>query len=75
MFKVLQIPMSSLRPSFPDLGPTGQWKWLPGQIFREHLSEDEVVLLARRYLQQVSPHILHTPQVRLRTSNTCAPSS
>lgn len=28
-----------------------------------------------KHLQQVSPLILHTPQVRLQISNTCAPSS
>lgn len=40
-----------------------QWKWLLDQIFQEDFSEDEeVVLLATDYMQQVSQLIRSTPR-------------
>lgn len=72
-FSGYPCPLSVL--PFLPLAPQPQWKWLQGQIFREHFSEDEEVLLAMKYWQQVSPLILHIPQVRLRISDTCTPSS
>lgn len=43
--------------------PQLQWKWLLDQIFQEDFSEDEeVVLLATDYMQQVSQLIRSTPR-------------
>lgn len=64
----LDTHVLSVLPFLPS-APQPQWKWPLGQI-----SEDKV-LLAMKYLQQVSPLILHTPQVRLWVSNTCTPRS
>ncbi|XP_021102752.1 endothelin-converting enzyme-like 1 [Heterocephalus glaber] len=42
--------------------PYLRWKWLLDQIFQEDFSEDEeVVLLATDYMQQVSQLIRSTP--------------
>lgn len=43
--------------------PQLQWKWLLDQIFQEDFSEEEeVVLLATDYMQQVSQLIRSTPR-------------
>ena len=43
--------------------PQLRWKWLLDQIFQEDFSEDEeVVLLATDYMQQVSQLIRSTPR-------------
>lgn len=43
--------------------PQLRWKWLLDQIFQENFSEDEeVVLLATDYMQQVSQLIRSTPR-------------
>lgn len=48
---------------FLSLAPQLQWKWLLDQIFQEDFSEDEeVVLLATDYMQQVSQLIRSTPR-------------
>lgn len=50
-------------PTAPTHGPQLQWKWLLDQIFQEDFSEDEeVVLLATDYMQQVSQLIRSTPR-------------
>lgn len=59
LLRYVQSSPDALHPSFPALSP--QWKWLRDQIFQEHFSEDEEVLLAMKYLQQVFPPNLHTP--------------
>lgn len=47
----------------PPSAPQLQWKWLLDQIFQEDFSEDEeVVLLATDYMQQVSQLIRSTPR-------------
>lgn len=44
------------------MAPQLRWKWLLDQIFQEDFSEDEeVVLLATDYMQQVSQLIRSTP--------------
>lgn len=51
-------PVASL-----PLAPQLQWKWLLDQIFQEDFSEEEeVVLLATDYMQQVSQLIRSTPR-------------
>lgn len=53
------------RPPPPTVLPAPQlrWKWLLDQIFQEDFSEDEeVVLLATDYMQQVSQLIRSTPR-------------
>lgn len=50
-------------PCFLPSDPQLQWKWLLDQIFQEDFSEDEeVVLLATDYMQQVSQLIRSTPR-------------
>lgn len=50
-------------PLSPSVAPQLQWKWLLDQIFQEDFSEDEeVVLLATDYMQQVSQLIRSTPR-------------
>lgn len=45
------------------MAPQLRWKWLLDQIFQENFSEDEeVVLLATDYMQQVSQLIRSTPR-------------
>lgn len=45
------------------VSPQLRWKWLLDQIFQEDFSEDEeVVLLATDYMQQVSQLIRSTPR-------------
>ncbi|XP_066089121.1 endothelin-converting enzyme-like 1 [Saccopteryx bilineata] len=52
---------SSSCPTVPTHAPQLQWKWLLGQTFQEDFSEDEeVVLLATDYMQQVSQLIRST---------------
>lgn len=44
------------------MAPQLRWKWLLDQIFQEDFSEEEeVVLLATDYMQQVSQLIRSTP--------------
>ncbi|KAM8999712.1 endothelin-converting enzyme-like 1 isoform 3-T4 [Sarcophilus harrisii] len=46
-----------------QITPHLRWKWLLDQIFQENFSEDEeVVLLATEYMQQVSQLIRSTPR-------------
>jgi hypothetical protein len=55
-------PLLSPVASLP-LAPQLQWKWLLDQIFQEDFSEEEeVVLLATDYMQQVSQLIRSTPR-------------
>lgn len=53
------VPLSPSHAPPPQL----RWKWLLDQIFQEDFSEDEeVVLLATDYMQQVSQLIRSTPR-------------
>lgn len=64
-------PLSSV---VPTLCPQLRWKWLLDQIFQEDFSEDEeVVLLATDYMQQVSQLIRSTPHRWGCTSPTPGP--
>lgn len=62
-----------------SVAPQLRWKWLLDQIFQEDFSEDEeVVLLATDYMQQVSQLIRSTPRrYRCQSPTTkplpCAP--
>lgn len=59
MWLSLTLAVPCFLPSDPQL----QWKWLLDQIFQEDFSEDEeVVLLATDYMQQVSQLIRSTPR-------------
>lgn len=50
-------------PLSPSVVPQLRWKWLLDQIFQEDFSEDEeLVLLATDYMQQVSQLIRSTPR-------------
>ncbi|KAG8515583.1 Endothelin-converting enzyme-like 1 [Galemys pyrenaicus] len=50
-------------PTVPAQHPQLRWKWLLDQIFQEDFSEEEeVVLLATDYMQQVSQLIRSTPR-------------
>lgn len=56
------------------MAPQLRWKWLLDQIFQEDFSEEEeVVLLATDYMQQVSQLIRSTPRRYNRPSLTCRP--
>ena len=56
-------PLAPPDPPSPPTAPQLQWKWLLDQIFQEDFSEDEeVVLLATDYMQQVSQLIHSTPR-------------
>lgn len=49
--------------------------WLLDQIFQDNFSEDEKVLLAIEYLQQVSQFIPINPKMRLQIPHSWTPSS
>lgn len=50
-------------PTAPSMAPQLRWKWLLDRIFQEDFSEDEeLVLLATDYMQQVSQLIRSTPR-------------
>uniref|UniRef100_A0A8C3YV68 Endothelin converting enzyme like 1 n=1 Tax=Catagonus wagneri TaxID=51154 RepID=A0A8C3YV68_9CETA len=56
-----KVTLGQLQKITPHL----RWKWLLDQIFQEDFSEDEeVVLLATDYMQQVSQLIRSTPRVQ-----------
>lgn len=58
------------------MAPQLRWKWLLDQIFEEDFSEDEeVVLLATDYMQQVSQLIHSTPRRYSCRSPTPGPSA
>lgn len=73
---LLALPELSLSSVVPALGPQLRWKWLLDQIFQEDFSEDEeVVLLATDYMQQVSQLIRSTPhRCECRSSTTAIPA-
>lgn len=58
------------------MSPQLRWKWLLDQIFQENFSEDEeVVLLATDYMQQVSQLIRSTPRrYRCQSPSPCPPA-
>lgn len=58
------------------MSPQLRWKWLLDQIFQENFSEDEeVVLLATDYMQQVSQLIRSTPRrYRCQSASPCPPA-
>lgn len=71
--RVLLLPLPDPLPVFcgpchptplsPSVVPQLRWKWLLDQIFQEDFSEDEeLVLLATDYMQQVSQLIRSTPR-------------